>query len=73
MIQAEQGNLNTAIKQFEILENLGIEDSSRALWYKALIYLKFNKKAEAEELLNTIVLKASNYKYKKAKELLDEL
>ena len=73
LIASENENLEEAINQFEMLENLPIEDSSRALWYKALIYLKFEKASKAREILTKIVADSSNYKYKEAKELLTKL
>ncbi len=73
LVASELGNLKEAIDQFELLENLNIEDSSRALWYKALIYLKFDQRDQAETILKLIVENPANYKYQKAKELLPKL
>ncbi len=73
IIQSELGNLEEAIKELEMLENAKIEDSSRALWYKALIYLKFDQGGKAKEVLSIITQNNSNYKYKEAKELLEKL
>ena len=73
LIQSELGNLNEAISELEKLENAKIEDSSRALWYKALIYLKFEKESEAKKVLEIIIKNDSYYKNKEAKELYKEL
>lgn len=73
LIQSELGNLNEAISELEKLEKMKIEDSSRALWYKALIYLKFEKENEAKLVLEIIVKNDTYYKNKEAKELYGEL
>ena len=73
LVASELGNLEQAIDQFDLLENLSIEDSSRALWYKALIYLKFEQRDKAKTILELIVDSPENYKHQKAKELLKKL
>lgn len=73
LIYSEKENLEKAIEQFGFLENAQGLDRSRALWYKALTYLKFDKVAEAKIMLTSILEDPSNYNYKEAKELLEKL
>ncbi len=73
LIYSEKGNLEEAIKQLDLLENSQSLDNSRALWYKALTYLKFDKSTNAKETLISIIRDSTNYKYKEAKELLAKL
>ena len=73
LIYSEKENLEKAIEQFDLLENAQSLDRSRAVWYKALTYLKFDKVAKAKEMLTRILEDPSNYNYKEAKELLEKL
>jgi len=73
LIQMEQGNLKEAIQQFELLENADTIDTSKALWYKTLTYLKFNKRAEAKIILAKILKNSANYKFKEAQKLLKDI
>ncbi len=73
LIHAEKGNLEKAIAQFDLLETSQSLDNSRALWYKALTYIKFDESTRAKEILTTLLENPSNYKYTEAKELLDKL
>ena len=73
LIQAEQGHLEQAIEQFTLLENADTIDTSKALWYKVLIYLKFEEKAKAKETLLLILQDTNNFKYKEAQKLLGEV
>ncbi|WP_299678428.1 hypothetical protein [uncultured Dokdonia sp.] len=73
LIYSEKENLEEAITQFDLLEKSKSLDSSRALWYKALTYVKFDKPAEAKEILTMLLKNPSNYKYTEAKELLEKL
>jgi hypothetical protein len=73
LIYSEKENLQESIAQFDLLEKSQSLDRSRALWYKALTYLKFDKVAEAKAMLTSILEDPSNYNYKEAKELLEKL
>ena len=73
LIYAEKNNLTKAIEQFTILEKSNTIDSSRSLWYKVLVYLKFDKKKEAKNVLIILLEDIDNYKYEEAKELLGKL
>ncbi len=73
LIYSEKENLEKAIEQFDLLESAQSLDRSRALWYKALTYLKFDKVTEAKVMLTSILEDPSNYKYAEAKELLEKL
>jgi hypothetical protein len=73
LIYSEKENLEKAVEQFDFLENAQGLDRSRALWYKALAYLKFDKVAEAKIMLTSILEDPFNYNYKEAKELLEKL
>ncbi|WP_299439771.1 hypothetical protein [uncultured Aquimarina sp.] len=73
LIYAEKNDLKKAIEQLTILENSNSIDRSRSLWYKALVYLKFEKKSEAKKTLNVLLENENNYKYLEAKKLLEKL
>ncbi|MFD2561638.1 tetratricopeptide repeat protein [Aquimarina rubra] len=73
LIYSEKNQLEKAIEQFTFLENSDDIDNSRALWYKVLVYLKFDKKVEAKKVLAFILKDPNNYKYKEAKEILEKL
>lgn len=73
LIYSEKKDLQKAITEFDLLETSESLDHSRALWYKALTYLKFDKTAEAKEMLDRILKDSTNYKYTEAKELLGKL
>lgn len=67
----EQLNENDkALETFSQLETLNnFEESSRAYWYKLLIYAKLNKKVKAKEIQNIILKNENNYNYKQAQKL----
>lgn len=73
IIYSEKENLQEAIAQFNLLEKSESLDRSRALWYKALTYLKFDKTSEVKETLALIIKDSTNYKFTEAKELLGKL
>ncbi len=73
IIYSEKENLKEAIAQFDLLEKSKSLDRSRALWYKTLTYLKFDKTLEVKETLALIIKDSTNYKYTEAKELLGKL
>ncbi|MDH7446967.1 hypothetical protein [Aquimarina sp. 2201CG14-23] len=73
LIYAEKNNLKKALEQLTLLEKSDTLDSSRSLWYKALIFLKFEKKIQAENMLHLILKDSNNFKYNEAKELLEKI
>ncbi len=73
LIYSEKNELEKAIEQLTLLENSDNIDNTRAFWYKVLVYLKFDKKVEAKEMLSFILKDPNNYKYKEAKEILEKL
>ena len=62
-----------AITAFDNLEQGGSLDSTKALWYKALVYLKADDKQNATKILEYILQNPNHYKYNTAKKLLEEL
>lgn len=66
-IELEQYSL--ALETFDKLLKSNSLDSSKAFWYKALVYLKMDDKAKTLETLNLLLQKESNYNYRLAKEL----
>lgn len=73
LIKAEQGDIQLAIQQFDLLENSNAIDKSKALWFKALTYLRFEQKPKAKAVLQTIISDSNNFKFKEAKELLEKI
>ena len=73
MIYSEKGEFSKAIEQLEILRGSNSLDLGKVLWFEALVNLKFDKRAEAKQLLRDIAQSKSNYKYFEAVELLEEL
>lgn len=69
----ELENYQKALEYFERLKQSGMIDSSRAHWYKALLYLKKSDIIKAKEQLKLILSNNKNYNYKKAEELLGKL
>lgn len=67
----ETGSYDEAIDGFNKLMNKNEIFKYQAVWYKALAYLKQDKKAECKETLESIPANADTYL--KAKELLKEL
>lgn len=64
----EQLNKNDkALETFSQLESLSnFEESSRAYWYKLLIYSKLNDKENAKKILEIILKNEKNYNYEQA-------
>lgn len=62
-----------AIEAFKIVSTSNILDSSRGLWFEALVYLKAKDDLNAKKILEKIRSNSSNFKFKEAKELLDKL
>ncbi|WP_430409159.1 tetratricopeptide repeat protein [Kordia sp.] len=48
-------------------------ENSKGLWYETLIHLKMKNKEKAIESLKNLIKNSTNYKYKEAVELLDDL
>ncbi len=69
----ELGNYQDAISYFDSLIASDVIDHSKGYWYKALLYLKQDKKKEAISVLEIILKNENNYNYQKAEELLDML
>jgi len=67
------GNSEKAISQFILLEKSNSLDNSRALWYKALVYIKQDDIIKAKEELSKILTDNNNFNYAKAKTLLKSL
>ena len=63
-----------ALKTFNQLAQMdAFAESSKGLWYAALIHLKQGDKDKAVELLNIIIKDPNNYHYSQAKQLLEQL
>lgn len=69
----ELDNYNDALSVFQKLKDGNSLDSSKANWYKALVYLKGDDAKSASEILKEITLNEANFKYKEAKRLLSML
>ena len=69
----ELGDMKTSIDNFDRLLYSNSIDRSRALWYKTLAYLKYNKTEDAKRVLSEIIRDTENFNYNKAIQLLDEL
>tara|TARA_R110002111_G_scaffold69471_4_gene112460 strand:+ start:12545 stop:13321 length:777 start_codon:yes stop_codon:yes gene_type:complete len=70
--QAELGNYNEAEKTFNTLINSNLLDAEKGYWYKALIFLKADRKLETIAVLETIISK-NLYKNNEAKILLEKI
>ena len=66
-------NYDKALEIFNDFSTSDAYDSSKGYWYTALVYLKQEKLDEAKKILELITKDASNYNYKKATELLQEM
>jgi len=69
----ELNKYKEAISYFDRLIDSDTIDQSKGYWYKALVYLKQNKKQNTITVLEEIKTNKSNYKYQEAVELLDKL
>lgn len=67
----ELNEFDKASKQFEELSNT--LQAKKIAWYKAMIFLKQNKKEELIVVLQTILSDKNNYKYKEAQDLLEQI
>ncbi|MDY8135721.1 hypothetical protein [Aquimarina sp. 2201CG5-10] len=71
--QMELERYDAAEKTFNTLINSKLIDVPKARWYKALLFIKKSEISKAKEVLSKIARSPSNYKYKEASELLDQL
>jgi len=71
--QLELGAYQKALATFDQLLALDTLDSSRALWYKAMVFLKKEDIPKAKEQLQLITIDPNNYNYQSAIALLDKL
>lgn len=62
-----------AITVFKQISESNTIDSSKGLWYMALVYLKTEDAENLQQTLKTITASATYYQYEKALQLLDEL
>lgn len=66
-------NYNKALSAFDNMIQSKSIDSSKGLWFKALLYLKKQDKTKAKIVLEKIVADSRNFHFKKAQELLKKL
>jgi tetratricopeptide (TPR) repeat protein len=66
-------NYEKARLEFDNMIQSNSIDSSKGLWFKALLYLKKQDKTKAKIILEKIVADPENFKFKKAKKLLKDL
>lgn len=69
----ESGDYTKAMATYNKLEQSNTLDSSKAYWYKALVYLKQDDKVNAKAMLEKTLESEQNYNFKKANELLKKL
>ncbi len=69
----ELNKINEAIQSFDRLLNSDSIDSSKALWYKSLVYLKTDDMTNAKNTLSKIIANPESFNHKKAIELLEDL
>ncbi|MDC8004682.1 tetratricopeptide repeat protein [Aureisphaera galaxeae] len=69
----EMQNYDEAIKTFDLLQNGTSLDRNKALWYKAMTYLKAKDEANTISTLEHLLEDSNNYKHKEANELLKTL
>ena len=70
---AYTGDEDQAFKDFDKLANSDHLDSSKGLWFNALLHLKLNETEEAKSTLKKIVVDENNFKFAEAKEMLADL
>lgn len=66
----ELDHLDKALANFDSLLYSDSLDSSKALWYKSLSYLKHGKIDESKKVLNEILKDSLNFNFKKAEDLI---
>lgn len=65
-------NFDFALEELNTIKATNSKYYEKALWFKALIFIKLNKKEDAKKLLNELVTNLS-FKNKEAKQLLSKL
>ncbi len=74
---ASYANLNKDQEALQVFNQLAqmneFAESSKGLWYAALIHLKLKDEEKAKEVLNAILKDVGNYHYKDAKQILEDL
>jgi len=73
MTYLELNEFDKALIEFYKMTSSSSIDNSKGLWFSALVYLKKEDHTLLKETLNTIIQKKSNFNYKKAVTLLQEL
>lgn len=73
MSYLELNENDKAIKAFKVVSNSNQLDSSRGFWFEVLVYLKLEDKLKVKEALEKVISNPSNFKFKEAKELLNDL
>ncbi len=68
----EMNEIDKALLNFDQLLNSNSIDSSKALWYKSLAYLKVGKVEESKKMLAKIISDSLNFNYQKAHEVLSD-
>jgi tetratricopeptide (TPR) repeat protein len=69
----ELGKYKEATNSFDKMINSDSLDKSKALWFKALMYLNIDDKEHAIGTLNELINDPSNFKYSEAKEILSKI
>lgn len=69
----ELNEFDKALEAFTILTESNSIDNHKGYWYIALVYLKQENKARAIEALEQVTSFKENYKYERARDLLEEL
>ncbi|GAA4276851.1 tetratricopeptide repeat protein [Aquimarina mytili] len=64
---------NDALKSFDALLTSDSIDSSKALWYKSLVYMKIGDTERLREILSQITTDPENFNYDKAIQILEKL
>ncbi len=69
----EQNNFDQALETFKTLSESTSIDYHKGYWYSALTYLKQNNKDDAKKMLELVTLKENNFRFKEAKEILNNM
>lgn len=71
--EMELNQYTSAAQTFETLSTSELLDASKGLWYAAILELKQGRIFETKKALERVIASPTNYKFKEAKNLLDEL
>ncbi len=71
--QLEQNKYQEALHTFDVLEQSNTLDAHKALWYKALVYMKQGNKEATVKSLEKVLASKTNYRYTDAKSILDRI